>query len=116
MAKIPVDGSDVGWLRDGGFAARGWGKCYSLFDVNILFVGDVFGPAGRRIVREHLGHVVETNAVDLLIINGENAAGGFESCRNEIEQAASAKYDSGQLDYAGGIYVTSVEFPPHGRG
>jgi hypothetical protein len=45
--------------------------------VNILFVGDVFGHAGRRIVREHLGHVMETNAVDLLVINGENAAGGF---------------------------------------
>jgi metallophosphoesterase (TIGR00282 family) len=45
--------------------------------VNILFVGDVFGPAGRRIVREHLPHVMETNAVDLLVINGENAAGGF---------------------------------------
>jgi metallophosphoesterase (TIGR00282 family) len=45
--------------------------------VNILFVGDVFGSAGRHIVREHLPHVVETNQVDLLIINGENAAGGF---------------------------------------
>jgi hypothetical protein len=45
--------------------------------VNILFVGDVFGSAGRHIVREHLPHVLETNAVDLLIINGENAAGGF---------------------------------------
>lgn len=45
--------------------------------MNILFVGDVFGSAGRHIVREHLGHVVESNAVDLLIINGENAAGGF---------------------------------------
>jgi metallophosphoesterase (TIGR00282 family) len=45
--------------------------------VNILFVGDIFGSAGRHIVREHLPHVIETNAVDLLIINGENAAGGF---------------------------------------
>jgi metallophosphoesterase (TIGR00282 family) len=45
--------------------------------VNILFVGDVFGSAGRRIVREHLPHVMESNAVDLLVINGENAAGGF---------------------------------------
>jgi metallophosphoesterase (TIGR00282 family) len=45
--------------------------------VNILFVGDVFGSAGRHIVREHLPQVVETHAVDLLIINGENAAGGF---------------------------------------
>jgi metallophosphoesterase (TIGR00282 family) len=45
--------------------------------VNILFVGDVVGQAGRRIVREHLTHVLETNEVDLVVINGENAAGGF---------------------------------------
>jgi metallophosphoesterase (TIGR00282 family) len=45
--------------------------------VNILFVGDVFGSPGRHIVREHLPHVLKTNAVDLLIINGENSAGGF---------------------------------------
>jgi len=45
--------------------------------VNILFVGDIFGSAGRHIVREHLPHIVETNAVDLLIVNGENSAGGF---------------------------------------
>lgn len=45
--------------------------------MNILFVGDVFGSAGRHIIREHLPHVVETHAVDLLIINGENSAGGF---------------------------------------
>jgi metallophosphoesterase (TIGR00282 family) len=45
--------------------------------VKILFVGDVFGSAGRHIVREHLPHVLETHEVDLLIINGENAAGGF---------------------------------------
>lgn len=45
--------------------------------MNILFVGDIFGSAGRHIVREHLPHVLETNSVELLIINGENAAGGF---------------------------------------
>lgn len=45
--------------------------------MNILFVGDVFGSAGRRIVREHIGHVRKANAVDLVVINAENAAGGF---------------------------------------
>ena len=45
--------------------------------MNILFVGDIFGSAGRHIVHEHLPHVLETNSVDLLVINGENAAGGF---------------------------------------
>lgn len=45
--------------------------------MNILFVGDIFGSAGRRIVHEHIGHVCEAHHVDLLIINAENAAGGF---------------------------------------
>jgi len=45
--------------------------------LNILFVGDIFGSAGRRIVREHIGHVREAHQVDLTIINVENAAGGF---------------------------------------
>jgi metallophosphoesterase (TIGR00282 family) len=45
--------------------------------LKILFVGDVFGSAGRKIVREHLGHVRESHQIDLTVINGENAAGGF---------------------------------------
>jgi 2',3'-cyclic-nucleotide 2'-phosphodiesterase len=45
--------------------------------LRILFVGDVFGSAGRRIVREHLPHVITERGAELVIINGENAAGGF---------------------------------------
>ena len=45
--------------------------------MNILFVGDIFGSAGRRIVREHIGHVREAHDVELVVINAENAAGGF---------------------------------------
>jgi hypothetical protein len=45
--------------------------------LNILFIGDIFGSAGRKIVREHIGHVRESNKVELTIINAENAAGGF---------------------------------------
>jgi metallophosphoesterase (TIGR00282 family) len=45
--------------------------------LNILFVGDIFGSAGRRIVREHLGHLREAHNIELLVINAENAAGGF---------------------------------------
>ncbi len=53
------------------------GESARLSRVNILFVGDVFGSAGRHIVREHLPQLVESHAVDLLVVNGENAAGGF---------------------------------------
>ena len=45
--------------------------------MNILFIGDIFGSAGRRIVHEHIGHVREAHKVDLTIVNVENAAGGF---------------------------------------
>jgi 2',3'-cyclic-nucleotide 2'-phosphodiesterase len=45
--------------------------------LNILFVGDIFGSAGRRIVREHIGHLREAHNVELTVINAENAAGGF---------------------------------------
>ena len=30
-----------------------------------------------HIVREHLPHLLDTHQVDLLVVNGENAAGGF---------------------------------------
>jgi metallophosphoesterase (TIGR00282 family) len=45
--------------------------------LNILFVGDIFGSAGRRIVHEHIGHVRATHNVELTVVNTENAAGGF---------------------------------------
>ncbi|MBV8675393.1 MAG: TIGR00282 family metallophosphoesterase [Acidobacteriaceae bacterium] len=45
--------------------------------MRILFVGDVFGSAGRRILREHLPHVISERGAELVIVNGENAAGGF---------------------------------------
>jgi len=45
--------------------------------LNILFVGDVFGSPGRRIVREHIGHLVKERGVDLVVMNAENSAGGF---------------------------------------
>jgi metallophosphoesterase (TIGR00282 family) len=45
--------------------------------MNILFIGDIFGSPGRRIVADHLHDIVETNHIDLSIANAENSAGGF---------------------------------------
>ena len=45
--------------------------------MNILFIGDIFGSPGRKIVRSHLDHLRETHSVELIIANAENAAGGF---------------------------------------
>jgi metallophosphoesterase (TIGR00282 family) len=45
--------------------------------MNILFIGDIFGSPGRRIVADHLQDIVATNRIDLAIANAENSAGGF---------------------------------------
>jgi metallophosphoesterase (TIGR00282 family) len=45
--------------------------------LRILFVGDVFGSPGRRILREHLPHTIAERGVNLVVVNAENAAGGF---------------------------------------
>ncbi|HLK66188.1 MAG TPA: TIGR00282 family metallophosphoesterase [Bryobacteraceae bacterium] len=45
--------------------------------MNILFIGDIFGAPGRRIVADHLQDIVQSNQIDLAIANAENSAGGF---------------------------------------
>jgi metallophosphoesterase (TIGR00282 family) len=45
--------------------------------MKILFIGDTVGKAGRVIVHQHLKHLQEDLAVDLTILNCENAASGF---------------------------------------
>lgn len=45
--------------------------------MNILFIGDIFGAPGRRMVADHVEDIVKTNSVDLTIANAENSAGGF---------------------------------------
>ena len=45
--------------------------------MRILFVGDVVGRTGRNAVAEHLPAMVRNWSLDLVVVNGENAAGGF---------------------------------------
>lgn len=45
--------------------------------MRLLFVGDVMGKPGRRALLHELPRVVEEHAVDYVIVNIENAAGGF---------------------------------------
>jgi len=45
--------------------------------LKILFVGDIVGSPGRRIVRERLADIIAQRQIDLCIANGENAASGF---------------------------------------
>ena len=42
--------------------------------MNILVLGDVFGPAGVQAIKERLPKIIKDKKVDFVIINGENAA------------------------------------------
>jgi 2',3'-cyclic-nucleotide 2'-phosphodiesterase len=45
--------------------------------MRLLFCGDVVGRAGRKALLEHLPALRAELALDAVIVNGENAAGGF---------------------------------------
>ena len=45
--------------------------------LRLLFIGDVVGRAGRAAVTERLPGLRQRWALDFVVVNGENAAGGF---------------------------------------
>jgi 2',3'-cyclic-nucleotide 2'-phosphodiesterase len=45
--------------------------------MRILFVGDVVGRSGRTVVYARLPGLIRDWKLDLVVVNGENAAGGF---------------------------------------
>ena len=44
--------------------------------INILCIGDVVGKPGRNMLAAHLGDLIERHALELVVCNAENAAGG----------------------------------------
>src|ERR1700719_854653 len=60
--------------------------------MRILFVGDVVGRSGRTVVYERLPGLVEKWKLDLVVVNGENSAGGFgitEAIYRELIEAGA---------------------------
>jgi 2',3'-cyclic-nucleotide 2'-phosphodiesterase len=60
--------------------------------VRILFIGDVVGRSGRMIVYERLPKLVRDWSLDLVVVNGENSAGGFginETIYHELIEAGA---------------------------
>ena len=45
--------------------------------MKILFIGDIVGSPGRKIVHDRLADILAQREIDLCIANGENSASGF---------------------------------------
>ena len=52
--------------------------------MNILLLGDVMGPAGRKVIAEQLQNIIKKKKVDFVILNGENAADPGAGITKEI--------------------------------
>src|SRR3569832_1178256 len=60
--------------------------------MRILFIGDIVGRSGRHVLVHKLPGLIEDWALDLVVVNGENAAGGFgitETIYNEFIEAGA---------------------------
>ncbi len=61
--------------------------------MRLLFIGDVLGRSGRSAIQRHLPRLREKWALDFVVCNGENAAGGFGITEAICEEMLSAGVD-----------------------
>ena len=59
--------------------------------MRVLFLGDIVGRSGRVAVLSHMPELKRRLAPDFVVINGENAAGGF----GITEKICNELYDAG---------------------
>ena len=83
------------------------------FALRILFIGDIVGSPGRKIVHERLADILAQREIDLCIANGENSASGFGITPKIAEDLLSCGIEV----LSGGNHIWDrreiVEFFPH---
>ena len=52
----------------------------------ILFIGDIFGTTGKRVLAERLESLIQQRAIDVCIANAENIAGGRGITHNLLKK------------------------------
>ncbi|MCK0208116.1 TIGR00282 family metallophosphoesterase [Starkeya koreensis] len=62
--------------------------------MRLLFLGDVVGRPGRQAVAQHLPRLRGAWALDFVVVNGENAAGGFGITEAIYEEFLEAGADA----------------------
>jgi metallophosphoesterase (TIGR00282 family) len=80
--------SQMDYLKLGGSAAERYP-----FRVKLLFIADIVGQPGRRAVKELLPKLRKEHDVQLVVANGENAAGGSGITVNTSQEIFAAGVD-----------------------
>lgn len=61
--------------------------------LKILFIGDIVGKPGRKIIKSCLNEIIKEEETDLVIANGENSAGGFGITYDVSQELLSSGVD-----------------------
>ena len=61
--------------------------------MKILFIGDIVGKVGRRMIREKLPYFIKKYDIDFVIANGENATHGKGLIRHHYDELIDAGVD-----------------------
>jgi 2',3'-cyclic-nucleotide 2'-phosphodiesterase len=61
--------------------------------MKLLFLGDIVGRPGRDLIRRHVRALAAAHGADLVIANGENAAGGAGITRENMLEILSSGVD-----------------------
>ncbi len=61
--------------------------------MRVLAVGDVVGKTGRRMIAKWVPLLVDQESIDLVVVNGENAAGGNGLTHEVMDELLSLKVD-----------------------
>lgn len=81
--------------------------------MKILFIGDIVGSPGRKIVHDRLADILSQRGIDLCIANGENSASGF----GITPRIAEDLFSHGVEVITGGNHIWDrreiVDFIPH---
>ena len=61
--------------------------------IRIMMIGDVFGRPGRRALKDNVAELVRELKIDLVLANGENAAGGNGITRENAKEIFESGVD-----------------------
>lgn len=61
--------------------------------MKLLFIGDIVGRAGRKMLNEHLNRLIDKQMIDLVVANGENAAAGYGLTASVLQELFKAGID-----------------------
>ncbi len=81
----------IEWISAAFTCGKG-GQAYGL-RVKILFIGDIVGEPGRRAIKSCVPALRQVHALDMVVANGENSAGGSGLTMNTVTEILGGGVD-----------------------